>query len=66
MYVCICNNVSEKDIKRAVRDGANSMPCLRAELSVAANCGQCHHAARELLDSLVQSDLNDDLVHVPA
>jgi bacterioferritin-associated ferredoxin len=36
MYVCICNNVTEKDIKRAVRDGASSMSCLSERLAVTA------------------------------
>lgn len=61
MYVCICNNVTEKDIKRAVRDGACSMPCLRERLGVSTTCGQCHNEAREYLDALVQSERNDAL-----
>ena len=58
MYVCICNNVTEKDIKRAVRDGAYSMPCLRQRLGVSTSCGQCHSSAREHLEALVDTDLN--------
>jgi bacterioferritin-associated ferredoxin len=58
MYVCICNNVTEKDIKRAVRDGACSMSCLQQRLAVSTSCGKCHSRARECLDVLLDADLN--------
>ena len=51
MYVCICNNVTERDIKLAVRDGACSMSCLQEELRVATCCGQCHGLAKACLES---------------
>jgi bacterioferritin-associated ferredoxin len=51
MYVCICHNVTEKDIKRAVKDGAESMACLQEKLAVSTSCGQCHDRARECLAS---------------
>ncbi len=59
MYVCICNNITEKDIRRAVRDGACSMSCLQERLAVATSCGQCHNTARECLETLVEVDFND-------
>ncbi len=61
MYVCICNNVTEKDIERAVRNGACSMLCLREHLGLSSNCGQCHGAAREYLDVLLHLDLDEEL-----
>jgi len=54
MYVCICNNVTEKDIQRAVRDGACSMSCLQERLNVATCCGECHGAARDCLEDVLQ------------
>lgn len=65
MVVCICNNVTEKDIKRAVRDGACSMSCLVERLAVSTCCGQCHNSARVCLEALVGVDLNGAL-GVPA
>ena len=32
MYVCICNNVAERDIEQAVRAGARSLDCLAREM----------------------------------
>ncbi|HCU88599.1 MAG TPA: hypothetical protein DGR97_01560 [Gammaproteobacteria bacterium] len=62
MYVCICNNVTEKDIERAVLNGACSMLCLRDHLGLSSKCGQCHGAARECLDSFLQLGLDEELV----
>lgn len=62
MYVCICNNVTEKDIKRAVRDGACSMSCLQEELAVATCCGQCHSVARTCLEESLDGEFNFPLL----
>ena len=50
MYVCICNNITDKDIKRAVREGAASLACLRERLGVATQCGQCQQFAEAVLE----------------
>ena len=50
MYVCICNAVTEKQIRRAARQGAQSLPELRDRLGVASNCGTCAGQAMEILD----------------
>lgn len=49
MYICICKQVTEKQIKAAVNDGARSMYDLRNELGVANQCGQCGICAKALL-----------------
>lgn len=50
MYVCLCNGVTDRQIREAVSDGAKSMRQLRQCLGVAANCGRCAAHAKELLD----------------
>lgn len=50
MYVCICRSVTERDIRRAIGDGACRMRELRKELGVCAQCGKCAQSVRELLD----------------
>ena len=53
MYICLCNSVTENDIRACVEDGARSMRDLRRELGVASQCGKCACHARDLLkDSL--------------
>lgn len=49
MYICICKQVTDKQIKAAVDDGARSMSDLRNELGVASQCGQCNNCAKTLL-----------------
>ncbi len=60
MYVCICNNVTERDIEDAVRSGARSLECLERRLAVSTCCGQCRCFAddvlREALGSLERQE----------
>ncbi|MDK2126066.1 bacterioferritin-associated ferredoxin [Parachitinimonas caeni] len=49
MYVCICNAVTDKQIKQAVSNGCCSMRQLRIELGVSACCGKCAPCAQQLL-----------------
>lgn len=49
MIVCVCNNVSESQIRLAVNAGVHSMSELRQELGVAVCCGKCHTCAKRIL-----------------
>lgn len=51
MIVCICNNVSERDIQRAVASGMSTMGELRRNLGVATCCGKCDSCARQVLQT---------------
>lgn len=53
MYVCVCNAVTDEDIRRAVENGARSVRDLREELRVATQCGHCLDCAQECLDQAV-------------
>ncbi|MBI1394829.1 MAG: hypothetical protein GC151_02525 [Betaproteobacteria bacterium] len=50
MYVCVCQGVTDRQIREAIQDGASSMRKLRQELGVASCCGRCAPHAKELLD----------------
>ena len=50
MYICLCHNVTDNDIRNCVEDGARSMRDLRRELGVASQCGKCACSAREILE----------------
>lgn len=41
MYVCLCNPVTDHEIRGCVRQGARTLSDLQMQLGVAANCGQC-------------------------
>jgi bacterioferritin-associated ferredoxin len=49
MIVCVCNNVSERDIHNAVRCGITTIKGLRDELGVSACCGKCGSCAKKVL-----------------
>lgn len=49
MIVCVCHNVSEKKIRRAVDAGVRSMPELREQLGVGTCCGKCNSCAKTVL-----------------
>ena len=62
MYVCICINVTERDIEQAVRDGARTVDCLADRLAVSTCCGQCRCYAEESLQSALGAlDGSDEL-----
>jgi bacterioferritin-associated ferredoxin len=47
MIICVCKNVSERDIAQAVAEGCNSFAALQEELEVGRCCGTCECAARD-------------------
>ena len=55
MYVCLCNNVTEKDIHQAVNDGAYSLDCLARDLGVSTCCGQCQCFADDVLHDALRA-----------
>ncbi len=52
MYVCICNSVTDREIREAAKNGANSLEALSHQLKVATCCGRCSDCALNLLDSI--------------
>ncbi len=56
MIVCVCNNISDREIRMAIELGSDSMEALQRDLGVATCCGQCLSYATELLgDTRAQS-----------
>jgi len=50
MIVCICQRVSDRDIVRAVREGASCFDSVQIETGVAVRCGCCRDCARAVFD----------------
>ena len=50
MYVCVCNAVTDSEIRSAVKLGVRSLADLSATLGVATCCGRCTDCARTVLD----------------
>jgi nitrogen fixation NifU-like protein len=49
LTVCQCMNVTDKDIERAVREGARSWLDLQNRTKIGTVCGRCRKKAEELL-----------------
>jgi len=49
MYICICNAITDKQIRSAAEAGATDLWALQAELGVASGCGSCKEMASEIL-----------------
>lgn len=55
MYVCVCHGLSERQLRQAVRDGAQSFEALQASTGVATCCRTCEPCAREVLHQTLDS-----------
>ncbi|MCZ2722457.1 (2Fe-2S)-binding protein [Marinomonas sp. 15G1-11] len=49
MFICICNAVTDNQIKSALDSGAKSMSDLNKTLAVGSCCGKCVRPAREIM-----------------
>jgi bacterioferritin-associated ferredoxin len=50
MYICICNAVTEREIRNCCADeGACNLRDLERCLGVGTSCGRCRPAAKEIL-----------------
>jgi len=66
MYICICNAVTDKDIKLAIKNGAQSLKDLNQQLKVGSNCGTCVSSAQALLNKSSQSKPFSIQIYKPA
>lgn len=49
MFVCMCNGVTERQVREAIEEGASSLADLTACLGVAAGCGCCADFTEDML-----------------
>ena len=52
MYVCICNGITERDIRQAAEAGCRSLPELTMRTGCGSTCGTCLETASALLDEV--------------
>jgi bacterioferritin-associated ferredoxin len=53
MYICICNAITDADIRREAEDGVCSFEQLQARTGCSTGCGCCEHEARQVLHHAV-------------
>ena len=55
MYVCLCNAVTQSDIRNAVDDGVRNLKQLRQATDCGAICGSCNDMALEVLQQAIMT-----------
>jgi bacterioferritin-associated ferredoxin len=50
MYVCVCHAVTDREIRKAVDEGATSLFEVQCRLPVGSCCGRCQETAQQLVD----------------
>lgn len=53
MYVCICNAVTDRNIREAVENGASNMRALKQCTGAASQCGKCLPQAKAILKEAI-------------
>jgi len=59
MYICLCNAVTDHDIRRAASDGVRSFTELQARTGCSDCCGCCETEARATLDKAIEKAASD-------
>lgn len=49
MYVCICQAVTERQVREAAQQGLRSVRALKERLGVASECAKCARCAQHIL-----------------
>ena len=66
MYVCICNAITDKQIRRAAAGGVADLYELREHLGVASTCGSCADQAQSILSEASQPGFAGPSMYCPA
>lgn len=49
MYVCLCNGITERQIKNAVEKGDSNLSSVKHRLGVSNQCGSCANMAESII-----------------
>lgn len=67
MFVCICNGITESQVREAIAGGAGSLEQLHHELGVASQCGSCSEHALSLIHEIQpRQNFDESLFHAVA
>lgn len=64
MYVCVCNAVTDSDIRNVVDNGVCTMRQLRQKTGCASTCGCCRELAVEILQQAL-ADRRESQIKLP-
>ncbi|WP_372737392.1 (2Fe-2S)-binding protein [Neptunomonas sp.] len=63
MYICICNAVTDSQIKDALDEGATNVSDLNKSLSLGSCCGKCTRTARQIIKQHRSAKEVDELAY---
>jgi len=58
MFVCVCNAVTENDIRQAVNDGSETIKQLKEKFGVGSQCGGCITLTKQVLNQQLAATAN--------
>lgn len=50
MFVCICSAVSDRQVERAISDGADTLEALAVQTGAGACCGSCRPLLLDIIE----------------
>ena len=53
MYICLCQAITDRDIKASIDAGAESLDEVQCTLPVALNCVTCRDSAEALINEVL-------------
>ena len=53
MYVCICQGVTDRQIREVVEHGACTLQDVQCKLPVGMCCGRCENTAQQIVNEYV-------------
>jgi bacterioferritin-associated ferredoxin len=62
MKVCICKNISDRQIREALDQGARTLRDVYRELGVGSECGKCVCATRQIILDHPFAHLADEVI----
>ena len=57
MYICICENITDRQLRAEVKNGACSLKQARQACGIASCCGACAREAEVIIDEELQAQV---------
>lgn len=51
MYICLCNGVTDNQIKQSIHEGSMTMKALYQDTNLGNQCGKCCQCAKQILNN---------------
>lgn len=51
MYVCLCNGLTDKQVKKAIKSKNDTIHCVYKRLGAKVECGKCSCYTNEMINS---------------